>query len=99
LSFPTQEFRGEDGNALPGELNLPLDLFLPLDKRSDNPAGDAVLLSFACRSEFIDQAEDRQRIADATPTPPLRPKRLNILIWENANGDVTVRRYHLRQDV
>lgn len=92
VSCSTHEFRGKDGKALPGELVLPLDLFLPLDKRGGNPAdGESeVRLSFSRLSGFIDEAEERQRIADATPSPPrLRSKRANTLIWEGVDGDVT----------
>jgi hypothetical protein len=94
LSCSTHEFRDKDGRALPGELVLPLDFFLPLDKRSENSTcGDSadsdIRLSFSRLSEFIDEAEERQRIFDATPTPPLRPKRINTLIWEDGDGDVT----------
>lgn len=90
MSCSKHEFRGEDGKALPGELVLPLDLFLPLDRRGGNSDAESeVRLSFSRLSEFIDEAEERQRIADATPSPPLRSRRVNTLIWEGVDGGIT----------
>ncbi|KAI0398696.1 hypothetical protein F4802DRAFT_592418 [Xylaria palmicola] len=68
----TATFR-DKGQPLPGELVLPLELFIPPRDRDKLPVRDIELhLGYEALSEFIDRAEQRQSLADATP-PPTSP--------------------------
>lgn len=70
------------GQAVQGELEIPFELFIPLEERHNLPesAGAAsVHISFADLAAFLCQSETQQRVSEAAPTPIAPSKGI---IWQ-----------------
>ncbi|GAP85102.1 hypothetical protein SAMD00023353_2200310 [Rosellinia necatrix] len=76
------------GQAVQGNLKIPFNLFVPLEQREDLPACAAaagVNVNFADLARFLSDAEEQQRIRDATPEPS---KPIKGIKWRKRNGSV-----------
>ncbi|KAK5636038.1 hypothetical protein RRF57_011750 [Xylaria bambusicola] len=76
------------GQAIQGNLEIPFKLFVPLEQREELPesANNAsVCIRFADLARFLSDAEEQQRIRDATPEPT-RPVR--GIRWRKRDGNV-----------
>lgn len=67
----------QEKQPLPGELIIPFKLLLPWTERNSQHLPDANLrFPFSELSDWVSQTEARQRLQDATPSPPPpRPKK------------------------
>ena len=78
------------GQAIQGNLEIPFKLFVPLEQREELPesANNAsVCIRFANLARFLSDAEEQQRIRDATPEP-IRPVR--GIRWRKRDGNVII---------
>ncbi|KAJ3579597.1 hypothetical protein NPX13_g960 [Xylaria arbuscula] len=74
------------GQALAGELVLPFEIFISADQRDRLPVRNLKLhLSYGILSDFITRAEQRQSLADATPSPPSPVEKIKFV---DEHGDV-----------
>lgn len=80
-------FRDKDATATPGELVLPFRLLVPAGERNNIPDTDAeARLPFARLAGFVDEAEQQQRVIEASVTPePAAPPRRKLR-WLDKDG-------------
>ncbi|POS71639.1 hypothetical protein DHEL01_v209964 [Diaporthe helianthi] len=95
LALDKQVFRTDDGQAQPGDLILPFSLFVPSDIRTQLPdlGPEAhVCISFACLSDLVSDAEQQQRVCEATASPSPEPQRQRYkrVAFERADGTVAM---------
>lgn len=89
-----QQFH-RDGQALPGDLVLPLKLFMPFKVRDQLPSDlgpdDCVHLPFVRLSELVNEAERWQRVMEGTasPSPPPQLRNLKRVVFTTNDGTVT----------
>lgn len=83
----TVVFRDKDATATPGELVLPFRLLVPAGERNNIPDTDAeARLPFARLAGFVDEAEQQQRVIEASVTPePAAPPRRKLR-WLDKDG-------------
>ncbi|KAI0878771.1 hypothetical protein GGS24DRAFT_441915 [Hypoxylon argillaceum] len=76
------------GQTSIGELVLPFELFIPPDRRHTLPVQNVALhLSYEMLSDFVTNAEERQRLADATPPRSSRGRRGRRVRLIDEHGD------------
>lgn len=90
-------FRDQNGQPRSGELVLPFTSFLPFKERKKAPpaatqASSNIHITFAALSEFVDNAERRQRIIEGTVSPSSEPEvslpRQKRVMWKDEAGEV-----------
>lgn len=87
-----QIFRTDHGQAQPGDLVLPFELFVPSGLRGQlpddlGPEAD-VRVTFAALSDLVSEAEQRQRDCEGTISPSPAPERYKRVIFERPDGTV-----------
>ncbi|KAJ8125567.1 hypothetical protein O1611_g8072 [Lasiodiplodia mahajangana] len=86
-----EEIFREAGRAVQGTLEIPFELFVPVEQRSNLPvsaAAASVCVNFADLARILSDAEKEQRVRNATPEPRTPLKGVK---WRKRNGEVKTR--------
>lgn len=88
----SRPFRDENGIALPGEVVLPFQYFMPTAERRNLPPpnpGSDIHLSFASLSETINVAMEIQNASDKSVSPVPKSQSVKRVRFVNSDGEVT----------